>query len=83
MVKAIQLKSGAVFATDGRYTVRLMPDGTCGPSPVLYSVLEWEQAHEPPHTWSYLSEYELQALSDGAYDKIVAAFAAIHAQLHE
>jgi hypothetical protein len=82
-MKAIQLKGGAIFVTDGRYTVRLMPDGTCGPSPVLYGVLEWEQAHEPPHTWRYLSRGELQDLPNGGYDKIVAAFADINALLHE
>ena len=80
-MKGIQVKNGALFVTDGTYTVRLLPDGECGPSPVMYEVLAWDLRTEPPKTWEYLTLSDLQGLPDGGYAKIEAAFAKMHEQL--
>jgi hypothetical protein len=37
-------------------------------------VLEWDLRTEPPDKWEYVSEAELRALPDGAYDRIAAVF---------
>ena len=74
-MKGIRLENRAVFVTDGSMTVRLLPNGECGISPVLYSVLEWDLRTERPDTWEYLTEGELACLPDGGMEKILAAFA--------
>lgn len=71
-MKAIQIVNGALFVSDGTLTVRLLSSGECGPSPVMYEVLEWDLRTERPETWHYLSEGELRALP--SYAKIEAAF---------
>ena len=73
-MKGIRLSHGAVFVTDGRLTVRLLPSGACGISPVSYNVLEWDLRTESPDSWEYLSEAEIRALPDGGAEKILAAF---------
>lgn len=78
-MKGIRLSHGAVFVTDGVHTVRLLPSGECGTSPVLYGALEWELRCEPPHTWDYIGEWEIQNLPDGGGEKIRAAFEKIYA----
>ncbi len=69
-MKGIRLASGAVFVSDGRYTVRLLSSGACDISPVAYEVLEWDLRTEPPDKWEYLTESEILALPGGAFEKI-------------
>jgi hypothetical protein len=78
-MKGIRLSHGAVFVTDGCYTVRLLKSGECGPSPITYNSLEWDLRTEPPHTWDYIFEYEIENLPDGGGEKIRAAFEKIYA----
>ena len=77
-MQGIRLSHGAVFVTDGVFTVRLLPSGKCGASPVTYHTLEWELRTEPPSTWEYISELEIRNLPDGGFEKISAAFEDIH-----
>lgn len=72
-MNGIRLSHGAVFVSDGLCTVRLLPTGECGPSPVLLPTLEWELRTEPPGTWDYMTEAEIRALPDGGFEKISAA----------
>ena len=71
-LRGIRLSHGAVFVTDGTFTVRLLPSGKCDLSPILYMVLERDLAFEPPSTWEYLTEGEILALPE--VEKILAAF---------
>ena len=71
-MKGIRLSHGAVFVSDGLFTVRLLPTGECEPSHVLLQSLEWELRTEPPHTWDYMTEAEIRALPGGGYEKICA-----------
>jgi hypothetical protein len=73
-MKGIKLSHGVIFATDGLITVRLSKSGECEVSPIEYEVLEWDLRTEPPEKWEYVSEAELRALPDGAYDRIAAVF---------
>jgi hypothetical protein len=73
-MKGIRLSHGVIFATDGLITVRLSKSGECEVSPIEYEVLEWDLRTEPPEKWEYVSEAELRALPDGAYDRIAAVF---------
>ena len=71
-LRGIRLSHGAVFVTDGTFTVRLLPSGKCDLSPILYMVLERDLAFEPPSTWEYLTEGDILALPE--VEKILAAF---------
>ena len=73
-MKGIRLSHGAIFVTDGLFTVRILPSGECGASPMTYGTLEWELASEPPHKWEYISETEIKNLPNGEYEKIIAEF---------
>ena len=77
-MKGIRLSHGVIFVTDGINTVRLLPSGECGTSPVLYGSLEWELSAEPPHTWEYIYEQDIRNLEGGGYEKICAAFERIY-----
>ena len=72
-LRGIRLSHGAVFVTDGTFTVRLLPSGECGPSPISYMVLEHDLAFEPPSTWEYLTEGDILALPNGGGEQILAA----------
>lgn len=80
-MKGIRLSHGVIFVTDGLHTVRLLPSGECGASPVTYETLEWELRTEPPHTWDYIWEGEIQNLPNGGYEKITAALEKIRSVL--
>ncbi|MBE6645232.1 MAG: hypothetical protein E7612_07660 [Ruminococcaceae bacterium] len=80
-MKGIRLSHGAIFVTDGVYTVRLLPSGECGSSPLPYHSLEWDLSSEPPHTWDYITEREIMNLPNGGGEKILAAFAEVYALL--
>ena len=73
MLKGIRLSHGVVFVTDELNTIRLLPTGECGTSPITYPALERDMCFEPPNRWEYLSEADIRALPDGGYDKIQAA----------
>ncbi len=77
-MKGIRLSHGVVFVSDGIDTVRLLPTGECGTSPVLLESLEWELRTEPPHTWDYLTDGEIRSLPCGGFEKICAAFDRMH-----
>lgn len=74
MLRGIKLSHGAVFVYDGTFTVRLLPSGACGPSPITYGALERDLAFEPPSDWDYIGEKDILALPDGGGEKILAAF---------
>ena len=75
-MKGIRLSHGVVFVSDGLNTVRLLPDGECGASPITLPALEWDLRTEPPSSWDYLDENDIKNLPDNGYEKIEAAFRA-------
>ena len=77
-MKGIKLSHGAIFVTDGIYTVRLSKDGRCGISPILYNNLEWDLKTERPETYEYLTERDIENLPDGGYEKIKKVFQEIY-----
>ena len=73
-MKGIKLSHGVLFVTDGIFTVRYLPSGECGASPIAYNVLEWDLRTESPDSWDYVGESELRYLPDGGYEKICECF---------
>ena len=77
-MKGIKLSHGVIFVTDGLHTVRLLKDGKCGVSPILYENLEWDLRTEPPSTYEYLTNGDIKDLPDGGYEKIKKVFQEIY-----
>ena len=77
-MKGIKLSHGAIFVTDGIHTVRLLKDGRCGISPILYDNVEWDLKTEPPETYEYLTSGDIENLPDGGYEKIKKVFLEIY-----
>ena len=73
-MKGIRLSHGVIFVTDGRLTMRLLPSGECGMSPITYKALEWDLRTEPPDRWEYISDYEIRSLPNGGAERIQSAF---------
>ena len=73
-MKGIRLSHGVIFVTDGVLTVRLLPSGECGISPISYNILERDMCYEPPEYWEYLDDADISALPDGATEKILGVF---------
>ena len=81
-MRGIRLSHGVLFVTDDHLTVRLLPSGECGASPISYEVLEWDLRTEPPDSWDYLDEAAIRALPDGGFESIRSAFAKMRRQFN-
>jgi hypothetical protein len=68
----IKLSHGVIFVNDGLITVRVLPSGEVGVSPVTFQTLEWQLKNEPLDSYDYLTEGEIESLKD--YDKILLEF---------
>lgn len=79
----IQIRDGALFVEHEGVTVRVLADGTCDVSPVLYMVVEWDLRTEPPERWEYLTESQIKALEGGVYEKVLAVVNRVNSILHE
>ena len=73
-MKGIKLSHGAVFVYDGLFTVKLSKTGECGPSPIAYPVLEWDLRTEPPDTWDYIFESDLNESTREQIRRIVEKY---------
>ena len=70
-MKGIRIRNGATFVQYEGVTVRILQDGTCALSPVLYESLEWELRTEEPDSWDYVGEYDVRAMGNGVYEKVL------------
>ena len=77
-MKGIRLSHGVIFVTDGLVTVRLLPSGECGVSPISYNVLEWDLRTESPDKWEYITDADIRSLPGGGTQKIISAFERAH-----
>ena len=64
MIRGIKLKHGVCFVEYDGVTVRINTDGTCVLSRVLLPSLEWELRTEPPETWDYISDSDIDAYGE-------------------
>jgi hypothetical protein len=71
-MRGIKLSHGVIFVNDGLITVRVLPSGEVGVSPVTFQTLEWQLKNEPLDSYDYLTEGEIESLKD--YDKILLEF---------
>ena len=78
-MQGIKLSHGTIFITDGLITVRVKKSGEVGLSPVTYHNLEWDLKTEPPDTWDYLTQGEIESLPE--FEKINALFEEVRKML--
>lgn len=69
-MKGIKLSHGAIFVEHEGVTVRVNSDGTCELSSRQLPSVEWDLHTEPPHTWDYIYDRDVDALGDGVRAKI-------------
>ena len=60
-MRGIQLSHGVAFVEYDGVTVRINADGTCELSPVMLPSLEWELRCEPPDSWDYICESDIDS----------------------
>ena len=53
------MRHGAAFVEYDGVTVRIKADGTCELSPIMLPSLEWDLRCEPPETWDYIFESDI------------------------
>ena len=58
-MRGIRLRHGVSFVECDGVTLRIKADGICELSPITLSVLEWDLRTEPPDTWDYIFESDL------------------------
>jgi hypothetical protein len=70
-MRGIKLRHGVAFVEHDGVTVRIRADGTCELSPVQLPVLEWDLRTEPPESWTYITEAELDDYGQKTRQKIL------------
>ena len=70
-MKGIKLKHGVTFIEWDGVTVRIDATGDCDLSPILLPSLEWELRTEPPSTWDYLTQSDLDSLDENIRQQII------------
>ena len=69
-MKAIKLSHGVIFVKKDGVTVKVMPNGEVGLSPILFESLEWDLRTENPSTWEYLLQSDILGLGKQTVEKI-------------
>ena len=76
-MRGIRLRHGVFFVEYGGVTVRIKADGTCGLSPITLPALEWDLRTEPPETWDYIFESDLNERTREQIRRIVEKYRSI------
>ena len=71
-MRGIRLRHGVTFVEHDGVTVRILADGTCGLSPIMFPSLEWDLRCEPPETWNYIFESDLDGDMREQIERVVA-----------
>ena len=76
-MRGIRLSRGVTFVEQDGVTVRIKADGTCGLSPIMLPSLEWDLRTEPPETWEYIFESDLNEDTREQIKRIVETYRGI------
>jgi hypothetical protein len=80
-MRGIKLRHGVYFVEYDGVTVRIKADGMCGLSPITLPALEWDLRTEPPGTWDYIFESDLDSLGEETRREIERIVERYHAVL--
>lgn len=70
-MRGIRLRHGVSFVECDGVTLRIKSDGICELSPITLSALEWDLRTEPPETWDYIFESDLNKSTREQIEQIV------------
>ena len=73
-MRGIRLRHGVSFVECDGVTIRIKADGTCELSPITLSALEWDLRTEPPDTWDYIFESDLNESTREQIRRIVEKY---------
>lgn len=73
-MRGIRLRHGVSFVECDGVTLRIKSDGICELSPITLSVLEWDLRTEPPDTWDYIFESDLNESTREQIRRIVEKY---------
>lgn len=77
-MRGIKLSHGVSFVECEGITIRISADGKCELSPVLLPSLEWDLRTEPPSSWDYLYQSDIDALGEDIHRQITQILARFH-----
>ena len=73
-MRGIRLRHGVSFVECDGVTLRIKADGICDLSPITLSALEWDLRTEPPDTWDYIFESDLNESTREQIRRIVEKY---------
>ena len=73
-MRGIRLSHGVSFVECDGVTLRIKADGICELSPITLSALEWDLRTEPPDTWDYIFESDLNESTREQIGRIVEKY---------
>ena len=73
-MRGIRLSHGVIFVECDGVTVRILADGKCGLSPIMLPSLEWDLRCEPPETWDYLFDSDIDEDMRAQIKAVIAKF---------
>ena len=82
-MKGIKLSHGVAFVEHEGVTVRVNSDGTCVLSSRQLPSVEWDLRTEPPHTWDYIYDKDVDLLGQDVRANIERIVADLHEVLGE
>ena len=77
-MRGIKLQHGVAFVEYDGVTVRINADGTCDLSPILLPALEWDLRTEPPQTWTYITDSDIDTFGNDTRQQIERIVATFH-----
>ena len=82
-MRGIRLNHGVAFVECDGVTVKVSKDGSCELSSVMFPALEWELRTEPPSTYTYLTDGDVDSLGEGVREGIELVVAKLKKTLDE
>ena len=76
-MRGIRLSHGVSFVEYDGVTVRVNADGTCDLSPIQLPALEWDLRTEPPETWNYLCDRDIDEQTRMRIEAVVRRFQSV------
>ena len=73
-MRGIRLRHGVSFVECDGVTLRIKADGICELSPITLPALEWDLRTEPPDTWDYIFESDLNESTREQIRRIVEKY---------
>jgi hypothetical protein len=73
-MRGIRLSHGVSFVECDGVTLRIKADGICDLSPITLPALEWDLRTEPPDTWDYIFESDLNESTREQIRRIVEKY---------